>query len=158
MAGKDHFYDVALEWTGNTGAGTPSYDGYERAYVLRAKGKQAIVGSSDAAFRGNAARWNPEDMLVASLSACHHLWYLHLCSEAGINVTAYRDEASGVMTENSDGSGQFAAVMLRPTVTITSASDSEKAHSLHHDAAKCCFIARSMNFPVGHEPTIIVHD
>jgi organic hydroperoxide reductase OsmC/OhrA len=158
MAGKDHHYDVQLEWTGNTSAGTTSYAGYQRAYVLRADGKPAIMGSSDPVFHGNAARWNPEDLLVASLSACHHLWYLHLCADAGIIVTAYGDDASGVMAENSDGSGQFTAVVLRPTVTITSASDRERARSLHHDAARLCFIARSMNFPVGHEPTIIVHE
>jgi organic hydroperoxide reductase OsmC/OhrA len=158
MAGKDHHYDVQLEWTGNAGAGTPSYDGYQRAYVLRINGKPAILGSSDPVFRGNPGRWNPEDLLVASLSACHHLWYLHLCADAGINVIAYSDDASGVMAENDDGSGQFTAVVLRPTVTITSASDREKARSLHHEAGKLCFIARSMNFPVGHEPTIIVDD
>jgi organic hydroperoxide reductase OsmC/OhrA len=158
MAGRDHQYDVQLEWTGNTGAGTPSYTGYRRAYVLRVDGKPAIIGSSDPAFRGDAAQWNPEDLLIASLSACHHLWYLHLCAEAGVSVIAYRDDASGVMAENSDGSGQFTAVVLRPTVTITSASDRDRARRLHHDAAQFCFIARSMNFPVGHEPTIVVRD
>jgi organic hydroperoxide reductase OsmC/OhrA len=158
MAGRDHHYDVQLEWTGNSGVGTPSYAGYERSYVLRAGGKPAIIGSSDPAFRGDAARWNPEDLLVASLSACHQLWYLHLCAEAGVSVIAYRDDASGVMTENSDGSGQFAAVVLRPTVTITGTSDREKAKRLHQDAAQLCFVARSVNFPVGHEPTIVVRD
>lgn len=158
MTSKDHHYGVQLEWSGNTGAGTPRYDGYDRAYVLRADGKPEILGSSDVVFRGYAARWNPEDLLVASLSACHHLWYLHLCSDAGVNVTAYRDDASGVMAENSDGSGQFTAVVLRPTVTVTGGSDRDKARSLHHDAAKLCFIARSMNFPVRHEPTIFVQD
>jgi organic hydroperoxide reductase OsmC/OhrA len=158
MAGKKHRYGVQLEWTGNTGTGTASYDGYERAYVLRSGGKPAIIGSSDAAFRGDAARWNPEDLLVASLSSCHHLWYLHLCADAGVDVIAYRDDASGVMNENSDGSGEFTAVVLRPTVTISRSSDREKALSLHHDAARVCFVARSVNFPVGHEPTIIVQN
>jgi organic hydroperoxide reductase OsmC/OhrA len=156
MAGRDHRYDVQLEWTGNTGAGTPNYAGYGRSYALRVDGKPTILGSSDPQFRGISTRWNPEDLLVASLSACHHLWYLHLCAEAGVNVIAYSDDASGVMVENSDGSGQFTAVVLRPTVTITAGSDREKARSLHHDAARYCFIARSMKFPVGHEPTIIV--
>ena len=158
MAARDHHYDVRLEWTGNGGSGTTSYAGYQRAYVLRANNKPAIMGSSDPQFRGDAARWNPEDLLVASLSACHHLWYLHLCADAGINVLAYSDDASGVMAENSDGSGQFTAVVLRPTVTIAAGGDREKARTLHHEAAKLCFIARSMNFPVGHEPTIIVDD
>jgi organic hydroperoxide reductase OsmC/OhrA len=158
MAGKIHHYDVQLEWTGNTGAGTSSYTSYDRSYRLRVNGKPAIAGSSDAQFRGLPARWNPEDLLVAALSACHHLWYLHLCADAGVNVIAYRDDASGVMAENDDGSGQFTAVVLHPTVTITATSDREKARSLHHEAAKFCFIARSMNFPVGHEPTIIVDE
>lgn len=156
MAAKDHHYDVQLEWTGNTGAGTSSCISYARRYELRVDGKPVITGSSDPQFRGLPACWNPEDLLVASLSACHHLWYLHLCTEAGVNVTAYSDDASGIMAENSDGSGQFSAVVLRPTVTITADSDREKAKSLHHEAANYCFIARSMNFPVGHEPTIIV--
>jgi organic hydroperoxide reductase OsmC/OhrA len=158
MAGKDHHYDVQLEWTGNRGAGTPSYRGYERSYVLRVDGKPAIIGSSDPAFLGDAARWNPEDLLVASLSACHQLWYLHLCAEAGITVIAYRDNASGVMTENNDGSGQFSSVVLRPTVTISGVSDRDVAQRLRHDAARLCFVARSMNFPVRHEPTIVVGD
>ena len=110
-------------------------------------------------FAGFPATAHPMAMLsamVASLSACHHLWYLHLCADAGVTVIAYSDDASGEMAENEDGSGQFTAVVLRPRVTITSASDRDKARMLHDDAASFCFVARSMNFPVGHEPTIIV--
>jgi organic hydroperoxide reductase OsmC/OhrA len=156
MSERDHRYSVQLEWTGNSGVGTASYTSYRRDHVVQAGDKPPIAGSSDPVFGGDAARWNPEDLLLASLSACHQLWYLHLCADAGIKVIAYRDDASGVMVESSDGSGQFSAVVLQPTVTIARGCDPAEAARLHDDAGRYCFIARSMNFPVGHEPTIIV--
>lgn len=146
-----HRYTVALEWTGNTGAGTTSYAGYGRDHVLSVPGKPDLAGSADPHFRGDAARWNPEELLVASLSACHQLWYLHLCAEAGIVVTAYCDRAEGEMAVEADGGGRFVAVTLRPEVTIA-AGDAVRALALHEDAARLCFIARSMAFPVRHAP------
>lgn len=157
MANKRHRYGVRLDWTGNLGTGTSSYRGYSRDHALSAPGKAAAIpGSSDPAFRGDPARWNPEETLVAALAACHQLWYLHLCSAAGIVVTAYVDEAEGVMEEESDGGGQFVAAVLRPRVTLAPGSDRERALALHHAAAEKCFIARSVNFPVTHEPVITV--
>lgn len=152
--GKEHRYRVSLEWTGNEGSGTASYRGYSRAHELRAEGRPIIPGSSDPAFRGDPARWNPEELLVASLSACHQLEYLHLCAVAGVIVTAYEDHPEGLMVEEASGAGQFSEVVLRPEVTVTAASDVEKALALHHEAHARCFIARSMNFPVAHEPVI----
>ena len=156
MAGKEHRYAVTVEWTGNRGEGTSSYKSYERAHELRAEGKPTIPGSSDPAFRGDPARWNPEELLVASLSACHKLWYLHLCATAGVVVTDYVDDAEGVMAEEADGGGRFVRVVLRPRVTITAGSDRDKAQALHHEAHALCFIARSVSFPVTHEPTTLV--
>lgn len=156
MAGKEHRYAVTVEWTGNRGEGTASYKSYERAHELRAEGKPAIPGSSDPAFRGDAARWNPEELLVASLSACHKLWYLHLCATAGVVVTDYVDAAEGVMAEEASGGGRFVRVVLRPRVTITTGSDPDRARALHHEAHALCFIANSVNFPVTHEPTVVV--
>jgi organic hydroperoxide reductase OsmC/OhrA len=156
MAGREHRYAVTVEWTGNRGEGTASYKGYERAHELRAEGKPAIPGSSDPAFRGDPARWNPEELLVASLSACHKLWYLHLCATAGVVVTDYVDAAEGVMAEEASGSGHFVRVALRPRVTITAGSDPERARALHDEAHAMCFIANSVNFPVTHEPTVVV--
>jgi organic hydroperoxide reductase OsmC/OhrA len=146
-----HRYTVALEWTGNTGAGTASYAGYSRDHVLSSPGKPDLAGSSDPHFRGDRARWNPEELLVASLSACHQLWYLHLCAEAGIVVNGYRDAAEGEMAMEADGGGRFVAVTLRPEVTIA-AGDADRAMALHGEAAKLCFIARSVAFPVHHAP------
>lgn len=151
---KQHHYAVRVVWTGNMGTGTDSYRGYERTHEITATGKPGINGSADPAFRGDPARWNPEELLVASLSACHKLWYLGLCSQAGVVVTSYEDDAEGVMVEETSGAGQFTSVTLRPRITISAKSDEAVARSLHHRAHEMCFIARSMNFPVHHEPTI----
>jgi organic hydroperoxide reductase OsmC/OhrA len=153
---KTHRYSITLKWTGNTGTGTSSYKGYERAHEISAGAqKPAIPGSSDPSFRGDPARWNPEELLVASLSACHQLWYLHLCSDAKIVVTSYVDHAEGFMEESADGSGIFKRVVLRPKVTVAAGADLAKARELHSAAHAKCFIARSMNFPVDHEPEVI---
>lgn len=151
-AGRAHRYAVTLDWTGNLGTGTDGYRSYERAHRLSATGKPPIEGSSDPAFRGDAKRWNPEELLVASLSACHQLWYLHLASEAGIVVTAYRDEAVGEMVEDADGAGRFTGVTLHPEVTLAPGGDTALAASLHSRAHELCFIARSVAFPVRCEP------
>jgi organic hydroperoxide reductase OsmC/OhrA len=149
-----HRYQAKVAWTGNLGAGTAGYKSYGRHYEARAEGKPPIPGSSDPLFRGDATRWNPEELLIASISACHQLWYLHLCSEAGVVVTSYEDEAEGVMAEEAGGEGQFEQVTLRPRVTI-SAGDPELARQLHAPAHEKCFIARSVNFPITCEAEIV---
>jgi len=154
VADKTHGYEVQVSWTGNQGTGTSSYRAYSRAHVITADGKPPIEGSSDPSFRGDSSRWNPEELLLASLSACHKLWYLGLCAEAGIVVLAYEDRAQGTMVEQGDGAGQFTSVVLRPKVTLAPGSDLAQAQALHHTAHKKCFIARSVNFPVSHEPDI----
>jgi organic hydroperoxide reductase OsmC/OhrA len=156
MGGKQHHYKVQVVWTGNEGDGTASFRSYRRDHDLRAPGKPPIPGSSDPGFRGDPARWNPEELLVASLSACHKLWYLGLCAQAGIVVTAYEDEAEGSMVEEAGGAGQFTEVTLRPRVTIATPAGIEAARNLHAKAHEMCFIARSVNFPVACEPVITV--
>ena len=151
---KSHYYKTSLTWTGNTGQGTSSYRDYERSHIISIENKTDIHASSDPSFRGDGTRHNPEELFVASLSSCHMLWYLHLCSEAGIVVTSYEDRATGTMKENEDGSGQFTEVVLRPVTVISDASKTELAKSLHHKAHQMCFIARSCNFPVRHEPVV----
>ncbi len=151
----DHQYEVTVEWTGNRGTGTSGYQAYERDHIISSGGKPIILGSSDPAFRGNVERWNPEDLLVASLSACHKLWYLHLCAIAGISVLAYRDNALGTMSEDvATGGGRFIRVMLRPHVTIRAEDNLDLALQLHDEAHTKCFIASSVNFPVLQEPTV----
>ena len=154
---KEHSYRTNLIWSGVEEKGPArDYRGYSRNHVVRIDGKPDLLGSADPGFRGDPARHNPEDLLVASLSACHMLWYLHLCTVNGIVVVAYEDSAEGTMVEEADGAGQFSNVTLRPRVTIEAGGDVEKAKHLHHDASDKCFIARSMNFPVDHVPEIIL--
>jgi organic hydroperoxide reductase OsmC/OhrA len=156
MAGKQHTYSVSVTWTGNTGSGTSRYTSYSRDYTVASPGKPDIAGSSDPAFRGDPKRYNPEDLLVVALSSCHMLSYLHLAAVGGVVVTNYVDDAGGVMTQDTKGSGAFTRVTLRPKVTITANSDPAKARDLHHAAHEVCFIANSVNFPVDCEPEIVV--
>ncbi|HRK24941.1 MAG TPA: OsmC family protein [Beijerinckiaceae bacterium] len=143
-----HHYRVTVTWAGNRGAGTQHYRAYGRDHLLAAAGKPDIAGSADPAFLGDPARWNPEELLVGALSACHKLWYLHLCASHGISVTAYADEAEGSMIEDSDRGGWFTGVILRPLVTLRAGDDAALALSLHEAAHAKCFIANSVNFPV----------
>jgi organic hydroperoxide reductase OsmC/OhrA len=153
---RTHQYAATVTWTGDLGSGTSDYRTYGRASTIAAAGKPPIEASSDPAFRGDPARWNPEELFVASLSACHMLWYLHLAAVAGVVVTAYTDDAEGTMDEGSSGDGgRFRRVVLRPRVSISAESDARQAGDLHRDAHAQCFIANSVNFPVDCEPTIV---
>ncbi|MBV9998393.1 MAG: OsmC family protein [Verrucomicrobia bacterium] len=155
MRHKTHLYETTVVWTGNLGRGTPSYSGYSRDHEISAPGKRLpVAGSSDPAFRGDVTRYNPEELLVSALSACHMLWVLHLCAEAGVTVLSYEDRANGAMVEMPDGGGQFTRVTLRPRMVITAESDLQKAELAHDRAHELCFLARSVNFPVYHEPEV----
>lgn len=151
---KEHRYNVDLVWTGNTGSGTADYRSYQRGHILHVQGKPEIYASSDPSFRGDPTKYNPEELLVASLSGCHMLWYLHLCAESGIVVVEYTDKAVGLMEETANGGGRFKEVVLNPTVLITDISRSGDALELHARASEKCFIANSVNFPVHHRPEI----
>jgi organic hydroperoxide reductase OsmC/OhrA len=150
---REHHYKTTVTWTGNTGVGTSHYRAYTRDHQISAATKGApILGSSDPAFRGDPSRYNPEELLVAALSACHMLAYLHLCADAGIVVTTYQDSTTGKMTEHADGSGELTGVTLHPRVSITDPARVAEAAALHSKAHELCFIARSVKFPVDHEP------
>jgi organic hydroperoxide reductase OsmC/OhrA len=151
---RQHHYQLHLKWTGNTGTGTSSYRAYRRDHEITCAGKSLIAGSADPKFRGDQTRWNPEELLVASLAACHELWYLHLCADAGIIVVAYEDAPEGFMDETADGAGQFTRVVLRPRVLLRAGSDRDRALALHEKAHALCFIARSVNFPVENQPDV----
>jgi organic hydroperoxide reductase OsmC/OhrA len=152
MAHHEHKYKVSVEWTGNRGTGTSGYRAYGRDHTIAAGAKPIILGSSDAAFQGDAARWNPEDLMVAAASACHKLWYLHLCADAGIIVTRYTDEAEGIMVDGPIG--KFTQIALRPRVVIRPGGDLALAVQLHHKAHEKCYVANSVNFPISCDPVI----
>lgn len=151
---KTHRYEVRVAWTGDRGEGTSGYRTYSRDHEVSAAGKLPIKGSSDPAFRGDAGRWNPEELLVASLSQCHMLWYLHLCAADRVVVTGYVDRPVGTMAETAEGGGRFVEVVLRPEVTVAAAEMTERAVGLHEQAHRMCFVANSVNFPVRHEPVV----
>lgn len=151
---KEHTYKSTVEWTGNTGKGTENYNSYERSHSIAIANKPVILGSSDAAFRGDPSKHNPEDLLISSLSTCHMLWYLHFCAVNNIIVESYRDNAEGIMMERESGKGKFKFVALNPEVVVQSEDMIELALELHHKANEYCFIANSVNFPVEHNPRV----
>lgn len=149
---KEHTYKTTIRWTGNTGSGTSAYRSYARSHLIQTDHKPAIPGSSDPDFLGDGSVYNPEELLVASLAACHMLWYLHLCAEGGVIVTAYEDDAAGMMAQDPAGGGRFTRVVLHPVVTIQDPSMADRSIAFHEKARQLCFIANSVNFPVDCEP------
>ncbi len=149
---KTHQYLLTVKWTGNKGKGTSAYRSYERSHTITSKNKPDILCSSDPVFRGDKTKYNPEEFLVAAISSCHMLSYLHLCSDTGIVVVDYIDNPVGIMEESPDGSGHFTGVTLHPVVTVSNQSMIDKANELHERANQLCFIANSCNFKVHHKP------
>lgn len=153
-----HNYNLAINWTGNQGTGTSNYKEFDRSYTIQIENKADILGSSDPEFRGDNTKHNPEELLLASVSSCHMLWYLHFCSEAKIIVTHYIDNATAILEETENGNGKFTSISLNPTITITEKSMVEQATELHKKANEFCFVANSLNLKVDHRPVINVGD
>lgn len=151
---REHHYAIALWWSGARDGPTADYKTYSREYTVSAEGKPTLTGTADPQFLGDAALYNPEDLLVAALSGCHMLTYLAHCALNGISVISYEDSASGTMVEEGFG-GRFTEVVLRPRVTIAPGGDLDQARALHETSHHDCFIANSVNFPVRKEPTVV---
>lgn len=153
-----HNYKLTIEWNGNRGLGTSDYKAFDRDYSIQIEHKKVLHGSADPTFRGDKTKFNPEDMLLASLSSCHMLSYLHLCSVGGVVVIDYYDHATATMETRIDGGGHFREVTLNPVVTVSDASMIDKAITLHKRAGEVCFIANSVNFPIKHFPVVNTPD
>lgn len=149
-----HDYDVTVTWTGNRGAGTTGIRDYDRDNLVEADGPPAIEGTADPGFLGDLKRWNPEQLLTASVSQCHMLWYLGLCARAGVVVHEYSDDAVGTMVSEPGGKARFTQVVLRPRIVVGAADQLDTATALHAKAHDMCFIAQSVNFPVTVEPQV----
>ena len=154
MKEVEHHYRSRLVWEGAHGEGTADHERYGREYRVEIAGKPTLSGSADAAFRGDPALHNPEDLFLAALSGCHMLSYLALCARSRIVVLAYEDEARGVMREDGRGGGRFVEVELRPVVTLADPSRAERALALHDKAHELCFIASSCSVPVRHRAEV----
>ncbi|MEV8024543.1 OsmC family protein [Microbacterium sp. NPDC080220] len=154
----EHHYRVKTLWTGDRGSGTSGYRDYDRAVTVQVEGKPDLLASADKPFRGDPTRWNPEDLLLAALSECHLLSYLHACVTVGVVVTSYEDDTTGTMTLDGRGGGSFREVTLHPRVTVADAAMVPAAEAAHRQAREWCFIANSVNFPVRHEAVVTVSD
>lgn len=148
---QEHDYTARVIWTGNRGEGTAHYKGYDRTWNVETPGKPVIHCSNDPLLGGDPNLHNPEDMLIAALSACHMLWFLHLASDAGIVVHAYQDDPLAVGETDANGASRFLRATLRPSISVPSGTDLKRANALHDEIHKTCFIARSVNFPVTYE-------
>ncbi|WP_428390489.1 OsmC family protein [Lichenicoccus sp.] len=145
---KTHDYGARVSWTGDRGDGTRHYKGYDRSWRIMTPGKLPIDCSNDPLLGGDPSKPNPEDLLLASLSACHMLWFLHLASEAGVVVRGYEDAPLGISETGRGGAGRFVRAVLRPTISVERGADLVKADTLHHAVHDHCFIARSVSFPI----------
>lgn len=150
----EHQYRLHATWTGDRGSGTSGYRDYDRSVSLEVDGKPLLEASADKPFRGDPAKWNPEELLLGALSECHLLSYLHACVTTGVVVLSYSDDATGTMVEDGKGGGAFTEVLLRPRVVVAEESMVEAARAAHRQAREWCFIANSVNFPVRHEPVV----
>lgn len=146
-----HTYETEIVWTGNRGEGTRDYRAYDRTWDMAAPGKPVVACSNDPLLGGDPAKYNPEDLLVAAVSSCHMLWYLHLASRAGLTVYRYVDRPVGIGEGDSDGVGRFERVILRPTIVLAPGDDVTAADVIHDEIHRFCFIGRSVAFPVEHE-------
>lgn len=150
----NHEYNATIKWTGNRGTGTSGYTDYDRSHTISVDGKVNIEASSDPHFKGDAARYNPEDLFLTSIASCHMLWYLHLCADHGIIVEAYTDRPYGLMETGANGSGQFTKIELRPEVKVKEEQTLERAVGLHQQAHTMCFLSNSVNFEIVIKPQI----
>lgn len=150
---KQHDYTARIEWTGDRGDGTQTYRSYDRTWDIATPGKPLIHCSNDPLLGGDPGLPNPEDLLLASLSACHMLWYLHLASAAGIVVHSYQDNPVGTGETSPNGAGRFLCATLKPHIVVEASTDLAEAEAIHHRVHEFCFIARSISFPVGYAPT-----
>ncbi len=141
---NQHAYALDLSWTGKT----EDPRTYDRSYILSGNGKTEIAGSADPASRGDTTKWNPEEMLLASLASCHMLWYLYLCAAAKIVVIEYKDHPTGILNIDPNGKSAFAEAALNPQIVITDPSRIADAIALQQQAHDKCYIINSVNFAV----------
>ena len=147
-----HHYALDLEWTGNRGDGTSGFREYDRDVLAHAEGRPSLELSADRPFRGDPARWNPELLLLAAVSECRLLSFLHVAVTHGVVVTAYTDSPTATLDQRGIGS-RITEATLRPCVTVADAAHLDLVPALHAEAGQACFIASSVAFPITHEPT-----
>ncbi|KIO50995.1 OsmC family protein [Flavobacterium hibernum] len=145
-----HIFKVALNWTSKKEEKSTSKI-HNKTHQIKIDGKPVLDVSAAKAFKGDPKLYNPEDLLLSSLVSCHMMSYLYVCSQNGIEVLEYLDNAEATLEVSASGSGRFVEVRLKPIVKISNPDQIELALDLHFKANQLCFIANSCNFPVLHE-------
>jgi len=146
-----HLFKAEAKWTSNQKQEDSTKRFYNKSHQIKIEGKPVLDVSAAKAFKGDPELYNPEDLLLSSLVSCHMMSYLYVCSQNGIEVLEYLDNAEATLEVSPDGSGRFTEVQLNPKVKITNPDKIDLAIELHKKANQLCFIANSCNFPVLHE-------
>jgi organic hydroperoxide reductase OsmC/OhrA len=140
-------HHIALNW--ERGAAPFTYDAYPRNHAITFKSGAPVIFSASPAYKGDADKGDPEDMLLAALSSCHMLSFLAIAARKKVTVDSYQDDAVGFL-DNDGGKWWLARVTLRPLVK--SDADSALLAEIHHLAHEACFIANSVKAMVTVEP------
>ena len=146
----DHLFKVALNWMKKDNISSSLSRIYTKSHHISIEGKPDLEVSAAKAFKGDPNLYNPEDLLLSSLTSCHMMSYLYCCMQYKIEVISYQDHSEATLQVNPDGSGKIVKVDLFPEIIISDSSQIELALSLHKKANELCFIANSCNFPVYH--------
>lgn len=148
----NHLFKVALNWMKKDNISSSLSRIYTKSHHISIEGKPDLEVSAAKAFKGDPNLYNPEDLLLSSLTSCHMMSYLYCCMQYKIEVISYQDHSEATLQVNPDGSGKIVKVDLFPEIIISNSSQIELALSLHKKANELCFIANSCNFPVYHHP------
>ena len=144
-----HHYPLQLNWTGNTLDST-----YNRNATVTAPGKHALAVSSAPEYAGDAARWNPEDLLGSALATCHMLTFLALCAKAKVAIVGYEDHAEAVL-DTVDKVTRVTQVHLRPVIRVTRGTSMAQVVELFEKAHKYCFVANSVTCEAVLAPRVV---
>ena len=150
-----HLFKAEVKWTSNQNQEDSTKRFYSKSHTVLIEGKPILNVSAAKAFKGDSEKYNPEDLLLSSLVSCHMMSYLYVCSQNGIEVLEYSDNAEATLEVSPDGSGRFVTITLNPEVKISNSSQIQLALGLHQKANQLCFIANSCNFPVLHNASCV---
>jgi organic hydroperoxide reductase OsmC/OhrA len=146
---REHRYAARLTWSGSTAEG---YEGYDRGHEASCPPAAVPLAlSSDPAFRGDASKLNPEQLLVLAASSCQLLSFLAVAARARVDVVAYEDDAEGVMPER-DEPMRITRILLRPRITVAGDTPVERLRHLVETAHRHCFVANSLRSEIALEP------
>ncbi|MBF4469919.1 OsmC family protein [Flavobacterium sp. HJJ] len=150
--GFKHLFKVKLNWNSVPKETISTSRKYLKNHQITIEGKEILNLSAAKAFKGDPSLYNPEDLLLSSVVSCHMMSYLYVCSQNGIDILSYQDDAEATLEVSENGSGRFIEVRLYPKVVIQQKEKIAEALELHSKANELCFIANSCNFKIVHFP------